>query len=829
VPIAGNGDLVLCHTRNLDAARTSPLQSHAIQLSSPAEEPSGVQMPKPPAHDPKAPVLAHAGVQTIDERARIARLARFVLAHRRLVMVAWLVVFLAGAAGASHVSKRLAVDFSLPGQPGYVTSQKIARTYGNGGQEPPALAVITVPAGQTVLGERAQIVAAAARMRASVPGLRVLDFANTGDPRTITSDGRTTYLLVFSPLEKTFGVTKIPQRAEQVLARALPPGTQSDLTGLVQLSNSEESGGGPGVFLETVFGGLGALAVLAFVFASMLAFVPLLIAAVAILTTLLLILGLTYIADVSFIVQFLVSLVGLGVAIDYSLLLVTRWREERAHGRENHDAVVAAMTTAGRAVVLSGLTVAIGLIALVVLPVPGLRSVGYAGMLIPLVSTFVALTLLPAMLGGIGPRVDWPRIRHEDKASRGWTAWTKMVVRRRWLAAAVAIGILTLLIVPLFSLTTGETSASAQAHAGPAHAAYERLRAGGVSGGTITPVEVLVRSAEAEAVRARLASLPGMADALRSSDPDSNRLGTSIVVGIPRAETVNSTTLDPVRAARTALEGRPGVIGIAGVGAGELDYQHAVFGNFPLMFTIIALLTILLLARAFRSVVLAVKAVALNLISMAAAFGLMTWFWQEGHGSQALFGIPATGAITFWVPLLVFAFLFGLSMDYEVFILARVREEYDRTGSTDQAVITGLGRTGRLVTSAALILFLAFASLASAPNTDIKVLATGLGAGILLDATVVRALLLPSLVSLLGDLNWWFPDPVARVLRVRARGADAPGVGAEPVGGGPGGGGPGGGGEDLAGVRGAAGEPGKPGEGEGGEFAGAGAIPRKRE
>ncbi len=709
------------------------------------------------------------GASDIDERASVARLARFVLAHRRLVMVGWLVVFLAGAAGASHVSKRLAADFSLPGQPGYETSLKITRLYGNGGLEPPSLAVLTVPPGHTVLGERAQILAAVQRMRASVPGVRVVDFANTGDPRMITSDGRTTYVLMFTPLEKTFGVSKIPQRANLVLAAALPPGTRSELTGLTQLANGEESGGGPGVFLETIFGGLGALAVLAFVFASLLAFLPLLIAAVAILTTLLVILGLTYIADVSFIVQYLISLVGLGVAIDYSLLIVTRWREERAHGRENHDAVVAAMSTAGRAVVLSGLVVAIGLLALIVLPVPGLRSVGYGGMLIPLISTFVALTLLPALLGGVGPRVDWPHIRHEQEASRGWTAWTRMVVRHRWLAAGVAIAILTLLIVPLFSLTTGETSASAQAHTGPAHVGYERLRAGGVATGAITPLEVLVRSTQAEAVRARLARVPGIADTLRSLTPDSNRAGTSIVVGIPHEETVNSTTLDPVRAARSALEGRPGVIGIAGVGATVLDYQHAVFGNFPLMFAVIALLTILLLARAFRSVVLAVKAVVLNLISMAAAFGLMTWFWQEGHGSNLIFGIPATGAIVFWVPILVFAFLFGLSMDYEVFILARVREEYDNTGSTDQAVITGLGRTGRLVTSAALILFLAFASLASAPNTDIKVLATGLGAGILLDATVVRALLLPALVSLLGDVNWWFPDRVARLLRVPAR------------------------------------------------------------
>jgi putative drug exporter of the RND superfamily len=189
-----------------------------------------------------------------------------------------------------------------------------------------------------------------------------------------------------------------------------------------------------------------------------------------------------------------------------------------------------------------------------------------------------------------------------------------------------------------------------------------------------------------------------------------------------------------------------------------------VFGHFPLMFALIAIITFLFLARAFRSPLLAAKAVVLNLLSLGATFGLLTWFWQEGHGSQAIFSIPATGAITFWVPLMVFAFLFGLSMDYEVFILTRIREEYDRTGSTRGAVVEGLGRTGRLVTCAALILFLAFASLASAPDTDIKVLATGLGAGILLDATVVRGLLVPALVSVFGRWNWWLPDGARRGL-----------------------------------------------------------------
>jgi putative drug exporter of the RND superfamily len=696
----------------------------------------------------------------------LASLGRWVLGHRRLVIAMWAVLFLAGGYGASHVSKRLTLDFSLPGQPGYETAKKVTHLYGNGGDSPSSVIVVTVPAGQTVRGEQSQIAAAFAHARVASPRSRIVDLAVTGDPRFVTNDGRSTYAILFTPLEKSFGAPKLPAQVQGAVAAALPAGTQVQTTGLNQLANSGSSKG-PGVFLETLIGAGGALAVLAFVFASLLALVPLLIAAVSILTTLLVVLLLTYIADVSFIVQFLVSLVGLGVAIDYSLLLVTRWREERAHGRDNADAVVAAMGTAGRAVLLSGLTVAIGLIALIVLPVPGLRSVGYGGMLIPLVSTAVALTLLPALLGGIGPRVDWPHVRHESQASRGWTAWTRGVVRRRGAAATVAVALLAVLIIPVFSLTTGQTSAGALAKNGPAHDAYARLTSGGAPSGVLTPVEVLVRSSEASAVRARLAAVPGMATALRSSGPDSTRGGTTVLVGIPRTETVNARSLEPVRATRSALAHTPGVIGIAGEGAIELDYQHAVFGNFPLMFAIIALLTIALLTRAFRSLVLAVKAVVLNLVSMGAAFGLMTWFWQEGHGSSFVFGVPATGAITFWIPLMVFAFLFGLSMDYEVFILARVREEYDRTGDTDAAVIEGLGRTGRLVTSAALILFLAFGSLASAPNTDLKVLATGLGFGILLDATIVRALLLPALVSLLGRWNWWLPQPLARVMRVR--------------------------------------------------------------
>lgn len=716
----------------------------------------------------------------LDRRSGWGRLAAFALRHRRVVIAFWLLVLLVGAASAGQVSKRLSADFSLPGQPGYETARQIIQIYGNGGRSSPSIAVVTVPPGQSVQGDQAAISSAFEQVRKSQPDVRVVDQGATSDPRFVTSDGRATFALLFEPPPKSaFGGDEVATKAKATLQSSLPAGYQVGTTGL----NALETGGdtdGPGVLTETLIGAAGALAVLAFVFASFLALVPLLIAAVSILTSLLVVLGLTYLTDVSFIVQFLVALIGLGVAIDYSLLFVTRWREERARGLNNPDAVIQASVTAGRAVALSGLTVAIGLLALIVLPVPGLRSVGLGGMLIPLVSVAVTLTLLPALLGSIGPRVDWPRVRHEDRASRAWTAWARGVVRHRGSAAVLALAILAVLVVPVFGMRVGQTSASALARSGPAHDAYQQLVSGGVPGGVLTPIEVLTKADAAPAVQARLASVPGITTVVLPDGATGSRAGTADIIAIPSQETVNNTSLAPVRAAQSALANQPGVIGITGLGATQQDYSRAVFGNFPLMLGVITLATFVLLARAFRSLLLSAKAVLFNLVSLAATFGLLTWFWQEGHGSSALFGIPATGAITFWMPLMVVAFLFGLSMDYEVFILTRMRESYDRNRSTNGAVVEGLGRTGRLVTSAALILFLAFASLASGPNTDIKVLATGLGAGILLDATVVRALLVPALVSLFGRWNWVLPRPMARVLRVpTTRGAPTPAPAAE--------------------------------------------------
>ena len=525
---------------------------------------------------------------------------------------------------------------------------------------------------------------------------------------------------------------------------------------------------GFGVLAETLLAGAAALAVLVFVFGSALALVPLLMAAVAIPACFLAIYGLTEVTTVSVIVQYLAALIGLGVAIDYSLLLVTRWREELAAGHDAGQAVSRAMATAGRSVVFSGVTVAVGLLSLIVLPVPALRSIGLGGMIVPAVSVAATLTLLPVLLATAGRRMDWPRRRRRAGASRGWARWAQLVVRRRWAAAIAALAILGILGAAALGIKVGEPQAAALGTTTPAAQTLRSLEHALVPAGVLDPIEVLVPAGVSPArVAARLAALPGVRTAVAPPGPAWQRDGSALVSVQPTAEPSSPAGAATLAGVRISAASMPGVA-VGGPGALLLDENHAFYGRFALLIAVLAAITIVLLARAFGSLLLPVKAVALNLASVGATYGILVLVWQHGHGSQAIWGLPATGAITNWVPLIAFAFLFGLSMDYEVFILTRIREERDRTGSTTTGVTEGIARTGRLVTGAALILFFAFAALSTGPETDLKVMATALGAGILLDATIVRALLVPALVALFGPWNWWLPAPARRLLRIPA-------------------------------------------------------------
>jgi RND superfamily putative drug exporter len=703
----------------------------------------------------------------------VAPLTRWVLAHKKTVVISWILLTIAGVMAAGPASKALDQKFSVPNKEGWETNEAIASKYnGTGGDTAPLLPVATIPNGQSV--DSPQVKSDLTRLDDSLakalPGSRVASYASTGDKAFVSDDGKTTFAIVYPKPDPDSAFGDNPNAAKDVknaVAGMTVAGAPVHVTGFDALQDSTGGGDGPGVLVEALVGGFGALIVLAFVFASFLAIVPIGMAICSIMTTFLLLLGLTTFTDVSPIVQFLVALVGLGVAIDYSLLVVSRWREERTHGHEGDEAVQRAMETAGRAVVFSGITVAIGLLALIALPLPFLRSMGYGGMLIPLVSTLVAITLLPVILAKAGAKLDWPHRRTDDKASRAWTRWAEAVSRRRWVAAGAGMAVILALALAATNLQLGSADADTIATSGPAEQGLKQLESAGIGEGSILPHEILVEgNTDPATVAADLNKVDGIHGAVAPSGPDWNRGGTHIVEAIPVPDSGTSEGHDTLNGVRDSAHSAGSEVRVGGGPAANQDFIDSVYGAFPLMIALIAITTFILLARAFRSLLLPLKAIILNILSVAAAWGVLVLVWQDGHGSDLIWGIQATGSIQSWMPLIIFAFLFGLSMDYEVFILSRMREEYDRTGSTDVAVVQGIGRTGRLVTSAALILFLAFTSMASGPDTSVKMFATGLAAGILIDATIIRALIVPAVISLMGRWNWWLPTWPARLLRV---------------------------------------------------------------
>jgi RND superfamily putative drug exporter len=703
-----------------------------------------------------------------------ASLTRWVLAHKRIVVIGWLVLTIAGIAVSGPASERLTNDASIPDEESWQTAAAIDERFGASGS--PLLPVVTLPAGTSVdsRGVKADLAAVDERLRSALPHARIASFATTESRAFVSEDGRTVFALVYPrpPARSDWGENPQAARAaDRALQGVTVAGQPVRVTGFDALTEAGGDSGGLGVVVEAVVGGFGALLVLIFVFASLLAVVPLLIAFVSIMAAFVPLLALTAVAEVSPIVSFLIVLIGLGVAIDYSLLVVSRWREERAHGAIGEEAVQRAMETAGRAVVFSGVTVAIGLLALVALPLPFLRSMGYGGMLIPVVSVLVTLTLLPVVLAKAGQRLDWPHMRSDDKASRAWTRWAEGVARWRWPAAGAGVAVIGVLAFAATDLQLGGSDADTVARSGDAKTALVALERAGIGEGALLPHEILVEGgADPERVATALSAVDGVHGAVAPAAPDWRRGGTALVEAIPIADAGDRAGRDTLDAVRSAAHAAGSGVRVGGEPASNADFIDVLYGSFPLMIALIMVTTFLLLARAFRSLLLPAKALVLNVLSVAAAWGVLVLMWQKGYASEPIWDIQATGSIPSWLPLMTFAFLFGLSMDYEVFILARMREEYDRTGSTELAVVRGIGRTGRLVTSAALILFLAFLAMASGPGTDVKMFATALATGIFIDATVIRALIVPAVILLMGRWNWWLPRLPARLLRVEPSG-----------------------------------------------------------
>jgi RND superfamily putative drug exporter len=700
-------------------------------------------------------------------RERLTALTDWAMAHSRKVVAFWVVTAILGVVSFPVVTSGFSEDPPARDGSAAAVNQELQKRFGSD-LSAPVVAVATLPrdvdAGDPRV--RADLRALERRLARAVPGALVASYGSTADRAFLSPDGRTALVVAYLPEEddeQATGGARTPlDAARQAMAGARVAGAPVAVTGR-ELLERDDGGSDEGVIVETLVAALAALAVLVVVFASPLALLPLVIAAVAIPSTFLAVLALMAVTDVSFVVLFLVALIGLGIAIDYALIVVTRWREEREAGADEDEAVREAMRTAGHAVVFSGCAVAVGLLAAVTLPIPFLRTMGFGGLLIPTVSVAVTLTLLPVLLRRHGVRADRRRLHRTERAERRWAAIARSVVRHRWIAIGTGVAVLGALCVTALGLNMGKPPADRIGGPAPARAALEQLERTGVGAGALAPIPVLSDPARVDGVAAALREVDGVRAAVAPVGGRWRQDHAAVALVLPRADPYSAEGHDVVAAVRDRADTVPGAA-VGGWAAEEADFVEDLYDSLPMMVALISLITYIVLARAFRSLLLPLKAIVVNVVSVFAAWGLIALVWQHGVGVGPLFGADATGSVISWVPVMTFAFLYGLSMDYEVFTLARIREERDRGRSTDAAVVTGIAHTGRLVTSAALIVFFAFATMAAAGPTDVKMLATGLGGGILLDAIVVRTLLVPALVSAFGRWNWWLPEPARRLL-----------------------------------------------------------------
>jgi RND superfamily putative drug exporter len=528
------------------------------------------------------------------------------------------------------------------------------------------------------------------------------------------------------------------------------------------------------------------LLLLLFVFRSLVAAVlPLFVGFIAILGTLLSLFIIGSVTDVSIYAINLTTALGLGLAIDYSLFVVSRFREELRAGRTVEEAVVRTVQTAGKTVLISALTVAVSLSALLVFPLYFLRSFAYAGVAVVLLALMGSVVSLPALLATIGHRIDSVRIgrRRRERAEQegAWHRIAVLVMRRPVPVATVVVVFLVLLGAPFLRASFGVPDDRVLPTSAGSRQASEILRTefsgnaaesfGVVADGigadrmddiataasTLSELEGVdrVESAAGTFVDGQLAtSSPSDASYLASEGSPISWM--SVVPGFPVVSPEGEQLVKDIRNLDLPFE-----VGVEGQAAGLVDTKAAIGASLPWAIAIIVIATFVLLFMMAGSLLVPVKALVLNMLSLTATFGAMVWIFQDGNLSELL-GFTATGTLDISMPILMFCIAFGLSMDYEVFLLSRIKEEYDRVGNNEQAVALGLERTGSIITAAALLLSITFFAFGTSGVSFIKMFGIGLGLAVLMDATIVRAFLVPAFMRLAGDANWWAPAPLRR-------------------------------------------------------------------
>ena len=469
-------------------------------------------------------------------------------------------------------------------------------------------------------------------------------------------------------------------------------------------------------------------------------------------------------------------MVAIGVGIDYALFIVTRYRENLARGHNPEASVVAALDTAGRAVLFAGSTVVISLMGLLILNTETFRGVAI-GITIGAVFTMVgSVTLLPALLGFVGTSIDRFGLPHRDRTDANrppfWNRWSKLVQRRPWPAFIGALVVLVVVASPVFSMRLGFGDAGNEPTTSTTRRAYDLLAKGfgpGFNGPILIAAETPSGSGDLQTLNRLSADVnqtPGVAFA---TPPQPNVEGTAAIMQVfPSTSPQDKATGDLVDALRhrvvpDAIKGSTVSAFVGGFPAAVNDFASYTARMLPVVVGFVLMLSFILLMIVFRSLLVPLKAVVMNLLSVGAAYGVMVAVFQWGWGA-GLIGVGKEGPIESWAPLMLFAVVFGLSMDYEVFLLSRIKEEYDRTGDNAGAVADGLAATARVITAAAAIMVCVFGAFVLGPERALKVFGLGMAVAVFIDATIVRLILVPATMELLGDRNWWLPGWLDRIL-----------------------------------------------------------------
>jgi uncharacterized membrane protein YdfJ with MMPL/SSD domain len=711
-------------------------------------------------------------------------LTKLVIRHKAVVLGTWLALFVFGGYAASHLSSLLSNQFTVPGSESQRGLDVLRARFHQ--RSDGAFTVVV----QSTGGPLDPIAVESAAQRGAS------QLANGRAAPVQRAAPGVLYAQINTSLKNSQAGDRTPAVRSAI---GQIPGARVYVTGFPALNHDEQP-----LYNQDLTAGESiavpiALLVLAFMFGTLGGIiVPVVFAAITIPTALGGVWIVAHLMSMATYVTNIVSLIGIAIAVDYSMLVVFRYREELARHEDEEQALLTTMATAGRATIFSGSTVAVGLALLALMPLPFIRSMGIGGLLVPLVSIAASATLLPAMLSLLGRRVNSLRIvprallARRAASDRGfWTRLAHMIMRRPIPVLIGSAAVLVAIALPALQLkTTGGDNRSTPGGTNATEGLFVLERTLGP--GALAPHQILVDTGQpggalAAPVRAAELRLVRLLQSDRAIDP------SSIIAPalLPPARAHAASLLDPsnqivqIRAsgfsdsgtpAATSLvhrirdqyvpaAGFPGRVLVTGAPEFGVDFLAKAYGAFPWLVAAVLVISYFLLLRAFRSVILPIKAVLMNLLSVAATYGVLVVFFQNGLG-HTLLGMHTSPQIEGWIPIFLFAVLFGLSMDYEVFLLSRMREEWDRTHDNEHAVAYGLEHTGRIITAAAIIMIAAFSGFAFGRFVGLQEFGVGLSAAIFLDATLVRMLLVPATMKLLGRWNWWLPDGVRRAMRL---------------------------------------------------------------